>query len=294
MRYIIIVLLLIFAGFLFLFRDLIFGIAARLPEIQNITFDIEASDIKKEVIAPAPIRAKTESTQSFLTDEGVIRLTNIRRRENGLAPLMLNAELVQAAAAKVQDMFNSQYFAHRSPQGLDAGAFAENNGYEYIMIGENLALGNFRSDAELVQGWMDSPGHRANILNPDFLEIGVAVRQGTFEGRSTWLAVQEFGTPRSACPIPAGSASKNIEAAKAALSRLETDLANLKKAIDAKTKEYKQHPSEETQAEIQALADEYNRQVAIYNAKQTQLQKDITAYNSQIKAANTCITTYTS
>jgi len=282
MRYIIIVLLLIFAGFLFLFRDLIFGIAARLPEIQNITFDIEASDIKKEVIAPAPIRAKTESTQSFLTDEGVIRLTNIRRRENGLAPLMLNAELVQAAAAKVQDMFNSQYFAHRSPQGLDAGAFAENNGYEYIMIGENLALGNFRSDAELVQGWMDSPGHRANILNSRYQEIGVAVARGTFEDRTTWLAVQIFGRPLADCPRPNESIRSEIE-------NYDLEIRKLRDAIEALRAEIENtHPKTDRETYNQKI-DEFNLLVGQYNQLIEAARNLIGSYNDQVRRFNECL-----
>ena len=282
MRYIIIVLLLIFAGFLFLFRDLIFGIAARLPEIQNITFDIEASDIKKEVIAPAPIRAKTESTQSFLTDEGVIRLTNIRRRENGLAPLMLNAELVQAAAAKVQDMFNSQYFAHRSPQGLDAGAFAENNGYEYIMIGENLALGNFRSDAELVQGWMDSPGHRANILNSRYQEIGGAGARGTFEDRTTWLAVQIFGRPLADCPRPNESIRSEIE-------NYDLEIRKLRDAIEALRAEIENtHPKTDRETYNQKI-DEFNLLVGQYNQLIEAARNLIGSYNDQVRRFNECL-----
>ena len=282
MRYIIIVLLLIFAGFLFLFRDLIFGIAARLPEIQNITFDIEASDIKKEVIAPAPIRAKTESTQSFLTDEGVIRLTNIRRRENGLAPLMLNAELVQAAAAKVQDMFNSQYFAHRSPQGLDAGAFAENNGYEYIMIGENLALGNFRSDAELVQGWMDSPGHRAYILNSRYQEIGVAVARGTFEDSTTWLAVQIFGRPLADCPRPNESIRSEIE-------NYDLEIRKLRDAIEALRAEIENtHPKTDRETYNQKI-DEFNLLVGQYNQLIEAARNLIGSYNDQVRRFNECL-----
>src|SRR3989344_5298049 len=250
--------------------------------------------LQESIHTSSPLRGPLAPISTALTADGIVRETNGERTASSRPALKRNSILDKAAAAKIDDMFAQQYFEHVSPQGKGPGDVVTAAGYTYITVGENLALGNFDGDEALVQAWMDSPGHRANILNPDFLEIGVAVRRGTFEGQNTWLAVQEFGTARSACPIPSSSGAKEIETAKTALSRLETDLANLKKAIDAKTKEYKQHPSEETQAEIQALADEYNRQVAIYNAKQTQLQKDITAYNSQIKAANTCITTYTS
>lgn len=250
--------------------------------------------LEQSIHTSSPLRGPLAPVPSVLTADGIAQETNGQRTASSRAALKRNSILDKAAAAKIDDMFAQQYFEHVSPQGKGPGDVVTRAGYTYITVGENLALGNFDGDEALVQAWMDSPGHRANILNPDFLEIGVAVRRGTFEGQSTWLAVQEFGTARNACPIPATSASKNIEAAKAALSRLETDLANLKKAIDAKTKEYEQNPSEEGRSQLQALADEYNRQVAIYNDKQTQLQKDITTYNAQVKAANTCITTYTS
>lgn len=284
MRYIIIAVLLIFAGFLLLFRDLIFDIAAQLPVLEDISFNISASDIKKEVIAPAPLRAKTEAPQSFLTDAGVLRLTNIQRSENGLALLALNSELTQAAATKVQDMFERQYFAHRSPQGLDAGNFAENNGYEYILIGENLALGNFRNDADLVQGWMDSPGHRANILNPRYAEIGVAVGRGTFEDRTTWLAVQIFGRPLASCSRPDASIRDQIEAYDAQIRELREHLESLRAEIENSS------PKENPEIYNQRV-EEFNTLVGRYNELIEAARILIEAYNNQVRIFNECLNT---
>src|SRR6185369_15716694 len=120
---------------------------------------------------------------------------------SGLPALKENALLDKAAKKKLDDMFAQQYFEHINPQGKGPSDLAKSVGYDYIAIGENLALGNFKNDAELVQAWMDSPGHRANILNKQYTEIGVAVGQGTYEGKKTWLAVQEFGRPTSSCPV---------------------------------------------------------------------------------------------
>jgi len=282
MRYVIIVLFLLAAGFLFLFRDLIFDIAARLPNIEEIAFNIEASEVKKEVIAPAPLRAKAESVESFLTDAGVIRLTNIRRSESDLAPLALNSELTQAAAAKVQDMFRDQYFAHRSPGGLDAGAFAENNGYEYILIGENLALGNFRSDAELVQGWMDSPGHRANILNSRYQEIGVSTRRGTFEDRTTWLSVQIFGRPLANCPRPDESIRVQIE-------NYDAEIRELREQLELLRTEIQDSSPKNDPAMYNQKVGEFNALVSQYNQLIEAARNLMTSYNNQVRAFNECI-----
>src|SRR3989344_3216924 len=65
------------------------------------------------------------------------------------------------------------------------------------MLGENLILGNFLSEKEAVQHWMDSPGHRANILNNRFTEIGVAFIKGQYQGDTVWIGVQEIENTNS-------------------------------------------------------------------------------------------------
>jgi len=122
---------------------------------------------------------------------------------------------------QLDDIFEKQYFAHISPEGLGPSDLAEKSGYEYIMIAENLALGNFKDDNTLVNAWMDSPGHRANILNNRYTEIGVAVGKGFFSesnennkeeiATEVWIAVQEFGLPLSSCPKPEESLLNTIE-----------------------------------------------------------------------------------
>jgi uncharacterized protein YkwD len=92
-------------------------------------------------------------------------------------------------------MFENQYFAHESPTGEKVSDLAKKFGYDFLLIGENLAMGNFSSDEDLVLAWMESPGHRENILNEKYQEIGVAVKKGIFEGKEVWIAVQHFGLP---------------------------------------------------------------------------------------------------
>ena len=92
-------------------------------------------------------------------------------------------------------MFAEQYFAHESPLGNDMVALAGTYNYPYRTIGENLAIGNYLSSQQMVTSWMNSSGHRANILNTSYTEIGVAVVRGTFEGREVWIGVQIYGKP---------------------------------------------------------------------------------------------------
>src|SRR3972149_8112399 len=194
-----------------------------LPKIEKAVED-KVQEVRKEVNAPPPLQAKEESPQAFLTGEGGIKSTNIQREKNGLTTLSTNSLLNQSTQRKVKDMFSEQYFEHISPQGLDVSDLAENAGYKFILIGENLALGNFLNDEALVQAWMDSPGHRENILNSGYKEIGVAVLKGTYQGKTTWIAVQHFGKPLSDCPQPDTTLKQKIANNKVLLDRMITEL----------------------------------------------------------------------
>jgi len=128
------------------------------------------------------------------TSDQIINLTNTERTQNSLNTLTANGDLAQAAQAKAQDMFKDGYFAHISPDGTTPWDFIKGAGYEYSYAGENLAIG-YDNGAELVNAWMNSPLHRANILNEKFSEIGVAVVNGNYNGENTDIVVQMFGTP---------------------------------------------------------------------------------------------------
>ena len=184
---------------------------------------------------PGPLRGLLDpNINSNLSAEGVVAFTNNQRSKNGgLDALHVNKQLNAAAEGKIDDMFAKQYFEHESPDGKTPANIIKAQGYEYIVVGENLALGNFLNDEALVQAWMDSPGHRANILNSKFVEIGVAVRKGTFEGKPVWLAVQEFGSPLSTCPAPQRATKAEIDANHAQLSAWQSDLQKKKAAMDS-------------------------------------------------------------
>lgn len=256
----------------------------RLPELKQAFQNSGGlENLTSEVFTPGPLRSKLDVPGGKLTSKGVIDWTNQRRGENGLAELKENAQLNLAAQAKVKDMFSRAYFDHISPDGKGPADLAKAAGYEYIAVGENLALGNYKDDQALVEAWMNSPGHRANILSGKFKEIGVAVGQGMFEGKRTWLAVQEFGRPVADCPQIDSSLKDRIDSSKAELDALEVKIQAVKQSFeDLKLKD------EEDYAVYNQRVNEYNSLVRIYNNKIDILKQLITQYNSQVQIYNNC------
>ena len=177
-------------------------------------------------------------------------------------------------------MFAKQYFEHISPQGLDVSDLAEDAGYKFIEIGENLALGNFLNDETLVQAWMDSPGHRENILNSNYKEIGVAVLKGTYQGKTTWMAVQHFGRPLSDCPQIDTTLKQKIKSSKVLLNQMNTEL-------DAKRKELEQ--AGRSDPEYNQKVEQYNKLAGEYNKLAEETKQLLEDYNSQINNFNKCV-----
>jgi uncharacterized protein YkwD len=223
----------------------------------------------------------TTTQSAALTANGTIAQTNQYRRKEGLPKLSANALLTLSAQKKVDDMFARQYFEHESPTGIGSDDLARSVGYVYIMIGENLALGDYESDFELVEGWMNSPGHRENILNSKYTEIGVAMKEGMFEGGQVWLAVQEFGRPVSDCPEISASLNTQIEESQGLLEELQQKLTDMLAHIDATHPAY---GSVYTQK-----VDAYNTLVHQYNTFVEQSKKDVATYNAQVRAHNACV-----
>jgi uncharacterized protein YkwD len=135
---------------------------------------------------------------------GLLQETNEERVSVGLANLGLNTRLNQAAQAKANDMASRDYWSHNTPDGNPPWVFFANAGYQYQTAGENLAYG-FGNSTETVIGWMNSPGHKANILNTTYTEVGFGIAnaenyQGT--GPET-IVVAMYGSPQViATPAP--------------------------------------------------------------------------------------------
>ncbi|MFF0222924.1 CAP domain-containing protein [Streptomyces sp. NPDC004629] len=123
------------------------------------------------------------------TRADVVELTNRERGRARLAPLAVDPRLTAAAQAHSADMVARDFYSHTSPEGTQPWDRAAAAGSRRRTIGENIACGQ-RSAAEVVEGWMNSPGHRANILKPDFTHIGVGFVGG---GRTGTYWTQLFG-----------------------------------------------------------------------------------------------------
>jgi hypothetical protein len=138
----------------------------------------------------------------------VIVSTNQARTSNNLPSLKANSKLDFAASQKLNDMAIKEYFAHNSPSGITPWYWIESSEYKYSVAGENLAIGFFTAE-DTVKAWLNSPSHRANILNSQYQEMGVAVKGVEINGREGILVVQMFGKPSNQTvaivktPIPA-------------------------------------------------------------------------------------------
>jgi uncharacterized YkwD family protein len=108
----------------------------------------------------------------------VVELVNQRRASAGLSPLKANWEMCRIARYKSQDMIDKKYFAHQSPTYGSPFNMMESFGLKFSAGGENIAYGQ-KTPAEVMTGWMDSAGHRANILSGVYTQIGVGAAKAS-------------------------------------------------------------------------------------------------------------------
>lgn len=118
----------------------------------------------------------------------VVSLVNQQRSQNGCGPLTLNSKLTLAAQRHTDDMVARHFFSHTNPDGVDFATRISRAGYTWSTAGENIAQGQ-QTPADVMDAWMHSPGHRANILNCSFKDIGVGVNLSG----PTWT--QDFAAP---------------------------------------------------------------------------------------------------
>lgn len=265
----------------------IYTISSYKDDLKKLAKDsIEATerlrDLAKEVSNPGGLVAKIESQNAFLTETGIFELTNDERLLLGLSVLGGDQELSRIADERLRDMFAKGYFDHVSPVGESASSVAEKSGYEYISIGENIALGNFENDAALVKAWMESPGHRANIVSTKFTSLGVAVGRGVYEGRSTWIGVQIFARPISECPTVNASLKSRIDALQNIIDSLEREIREVEEELSEGRRRRDQERYNELVAVYNSLADRINGNIA-------EIKSLAATYNSQVRAFNACI-----
>ena len=185
-----------------------------IPSTKNVTYTVQPGDTMSGIAKRYQISlAELLKANSNITDpsriyvgqkitipdtgslasyeQQVFELVNKERAARGLTLLKYNTELARMARIKSQDMIDKKYFAHESPTYGSPFKMMESFGFKFSAAGENIAYGQ-RTAAEVMNTWMNSPGHRANILSESYTTIGVGVAK-TASGTLYWT--QEFMKP---------------------------------------------------------------------------------------------------
>jgi uncharacterized protein YkwD len=154
------------------------------------TVSEDSSTFEARLVAEFPDCGETSQAQAWKAR--VVELVNNERANVGLSPVAWNETLAEEATQYACEMIHYDFFDHVNPVTRSTLSIRANQfQYDYLVIGENLAAGQ-RTPEQAMSDWMDSPGHRQNILDPRFVELGVGVRIGGDYG-TYW--VQEFGLP---------------------------------------------------------------------------------------------------
>lgn len=125
----------------------------------------------------------------------LIDFTNETRKELGIPPLIRNNLLQISSLEKARELSSLGYFSHSSPDGSAPWKFFRSAKYDYDFAGENLAL-NFPTSRKVHEGWLNSPKHRDNIVDPRFQEIGISVITSLYKEEPVLFVVQHFGLPK--------------------------------------------------------------------------------------------------
>lgn len=152
-----------------------------------------------DIVARPQAEGKVLAYATSVSIGGLADATNQARVANSLGALALNSQLNNGAQAKAEHMIANNYWAHTAPDGTEPWHFFDIAGYSYIKAGENLAYG-FDGSAEIVDAWMGSPGHRANILG-DYKDMGFGIANGpNYQGGQYTVVVAFYGAKQQSPP----------------------------------------------------------------------------------------------
>ncbi|HAQ39505.1 MAG TPA: hypothetical protein DCM73_00775 [Clostridiales bacterium] len=146
--------------------------------------EVEKDNTVEEPTAPAENNNTNTNTSVSSYEQKVVELVNVERQKAGLPVLTLDAEISNVARLKSKDMADKNYFAHQSPTYGSAGNMLNQFGIRWSAWGENIAAGQ-KTPEDVVTAWMNSEGHRANILSAKFSKIAVGYVTNS-NGRSYW------------------------------------------------------------------------------------------------------------
>jgi uncharacterized protein YkwD len=173
------------------------------PDAQPLPSENAVADPAPSAVAPTPPSTTPPAAKArkppvnppnaanLPAETAVLVIVNAERAKAGCKALTVNSKLAAAARKHSADMLARHYFSHTTPDGVTFSVRIDAEGYRWSGVGENIAAGQ-RTPTDVMRAWMNSPGHRANILNCQFRNLGVGMVQN---GRSpVWT--QDFGTPR--------------------------------------------------------------------------------------------------
>jgi len=155
--------------------------------LNNNTSQRQTDDSTRQITATSPLVNIPESINANTFEWRVFLLTNVERENRGIPPLQWSNLLGAAARAHTEDMVRNNFLSHTGSDRSNLGQRITRAGFTWREAAENIAEGQ-RTPEEVINSWMNSPGHRANILNPTLTHIGV----GFISNKWT----QKFSTPR--------------------------------------------------------------------------------------------------
>ena len=166
-------------------------------------------------VSGSRVYASTGSVLAYATSLSIGDLqsaTNAQRAANGVGALALNGQLNAAAQSKANDMATRNYWSHNTPEGQEPWIFFSAAGYSYTTAGENLAYG-FSTSADTVTGWMNSPPHKANLLNTGFRDVGFGfANSDNYQGNGQQtIVVAMYGATGAGQPVaPSSTANQHL------------------------------------------------------------------------------------
>ena len=142
----------------------------------------------KHFLLPILLFAALPLAATEITRDNVLSSMNAYRAERDLPPLHFDARLQKAADDRMRDMEELEYWSHESPDGRSPFTWLRAENYDFEFAGENLAAG-FETNEVLVSSWMESKGHRDNIMSPLYIDCGIAIIDGSTRGRAVGKSV---------------------------------------------------------------------------------------------------------
>jgi len=250
---------------------------SKLTNNTNTTTEIETEAATPEI--------KTPTDRTLLNAANITYWVNKERTNRGLKALKTNSKLTQSARAKAADMITYNYFAHESPidSKKDFSYFIDKQSYVFIRVSENLAMGEFTTADEVVDAWMKSPAHAANILLPDYRDTGVSIQiKPNKKGGSDIIIVQHFGIAKNTCPSISDEITSSLKSIESQAKSAKDKAEELKARIDKEQTKLSENDLDE-------LIGMYNTTIRSYNSLVGKFTMITEQYNKAAETYNNCI-----